>query len=326
MVVSTNVPDCIERVAQFVHEKQLIIPQSLVVIGLSGGPDSVFLLHALIALQPTYQHQLIAAHLNHEWRASAIDDERLCQKLCDSLDIPLISARASQLAYQPHKTGSKEDIGRQLRRFFFQDVMRTHNAQHIALAHHADDQLETFFIRLIRGAHIAGLASIRPVQQAYIRPLLFLHKHEILDYLHKHNIHYAIDPTNSCSDFLRNRIRADLIPTLTAIDQRAPHNIKKAIAHLQETDSFLNRLACTAFEKLCLEGGTTIDINTLFELDPTLQKLVIMRWLFHNKITHSPSSSTIEEIMRFFRHTQSAEHRIGSFYITKKKHHATIRL
>lgn len=317
--------DCIERVAQFVHEKKLITPKSRVIIGLSGGPDSVFLLHALIALQPTYQLQLIAAHLNHEWRTSAIDDERFCQKLCESLDIPLVTARASQLACQPRKTGSKEDIGRQLRRFFFQDVMHTHNAQHIALAHHADDQLETFFIRLIRGAHIAGLASIRPVQQAYIRPLLFLHKHEILDYLHKHDIHYAIDPTNTCADFLRNRIRAELIPTLTTIDQRATHNIKKAIAHLQETDAFLNEASQQTFEKLCVGDGTTIDINKLFELDPTLQKLVITRWLFHNKITHAPSSSTIEEIMRFFHHTKSAEHHIGSFCITKKKHHAIIR-
>ena len=198
----------------------LLTPNTTIIVGFSGGPDSVCLLHLLSLLQEKMNLKLIAAHLDHSWRKESQDDALWCQQFCQKLGIEYASTTSTKLNFEPKYNGSKEDLGRKLRRHFFEYLAAKYNAQTIALAHHADDQIETFFIRLLRGSSIPGLSGMSMQDGLYFRPLLQFTKSDILMYLKKNKLNYLLDSTNSQKNFLSNRIRLDLLPILSTIDSR----------------------------------------------------------------------------------------------------------
>src|SRR5579859_1867935 len=135
------------QIHQFIKEHKLIPENRTIVLGLSGGPDSIFLLHVLADMHKHNHISLVAAHLDHEWRSNSHQDALFCKRTADALGIPYVQAKASELGLNIKKNGSQEEYGRKLRRAYLESVARGHNAQAIALAHHAQDQEETFFIR-----------------------------------------------------------------------------------------------------------------------------------------------------------------------------------
>src|SRR5438132_9177816 len=151
-----------EKIKNFIVQHHLIKSGNKIVIGLSGGPDSVFLLYFLASLQQKYNLSLIAAHLNHEWRKEADQEQQDCATLAQNLNIPFVTAKRSELSVPFKQNGSQEEYGRKMRRHFFEKVLHEHNADAIALAHHLQDQEETFFIRLIRGSSLTGLTAMKP--------------------------------------------------------------------------------------------------------------------------------------------------------------------
>ena len=141
---------------------ELIKNNQTILVALSGGPDSVCLLHQMHEIAPVYNLKLIAAHLNHEWRGKDSDqDEEFCKALCEKLQIPFFSKRLSQLSGLPAYNGSKENYARRARKLFLHEIAQQNSAYAIATAHHQDDHIETFFIRLIRGASLAGISGIK---------------------------------------------------------------------------------------------------------------------------------------------------------------------
>ena len=149
----------------------LIAESSKIILGLSGGPDSIYLLHKLASLRNTGTiKELIAAHLDHEWRQDSAKDVAFCKQACKSLNVPFVSKKLSELNLS--FKGSPEEIGRNARRYFLEQIRTKHNADLIALGHHLQDQEETFFIRLIRGTSLSGLCAMWPKKGFYIRPLL----------------------------------------------------------------------------------------------------------------------------------------------------------
>jgi tRNA(Ile)-lysidine synthase len=313
----------ITTINQFVTQHALVAPHQTIIVGFSGGPDSLFLLHYLRSIQASYHLTLIAAHLDHEWRADSVNDRLFCERYCKDNNIQLVSCGASSLAIDLPKTGSKEEMGRVLRRTFFQRVKKQFDADTIALAHHLDDQLETFFIRLLRGASITGLGSMRPRHGEYIRPLLCARKHAILNYLAQQNITYVIDPTNTSQNYLRNRVRHALVPALEQIDKRYFNSIVHVIAHVQDTDIFLQKLAhntlgaCTGIDK-------SLSLKKFLALDLFLQKQVLIQWLCAHQVIFVLSTRFIDEILRFFSNTKSTTHHFNTWAITKKYGFATI--
>src|SRR5579859_4278080 len=151
----------ISRILEFTKNNHLIPDNHKIVVGLSGGPDSIFLLHLLADIRTQKNITLIAAHLDHQWRSNSAEDVIFCKKACDDLGIPFVSAQASDLSVAIKPNGSKEEVGRKLRRAFLESVAQQHNAHAIALAHHLQDQEETFLIRLIRGTTLSGLIGMR---------------------------------------------------------------------------------------------------------------------------------------------------------------------
>lgn len=318
------------KITVWSEKHSLIKAKQTIIVGLSGGPDSVFLLHYLLSRKQELKLNLIAAHVNHEWRTCAADDENFCKTLCTQLDVAYISCKLNELKYIPTSTGSKEQDARNARRFFFEQIAQQNQTDVIALAHHKNDQEETFFIRLLRGATVTGLSCMWPQYGMYIRPLLNVTKSEILTWLIQHNINYVTDPTNASPDYLRNRIRNELMPLLTSIDQRANINISKSIEHIQQTERFLQKLTTQTFTALATydthKQHYIVDIPKLFAQDPFLQYRLLMHWLILEKMTLPTSSSFLDEVLRFLQQPGSKEHTIHhAWSIVKNKNKCYVK-
>ncbi|MCL4361087.1 tRNA lysidine(34) synthetase TilS [Candidatus Dependentiae bacterium] len=315
--------EAVNKVLKFIKDENLIEPESTIIIGLSGGPDSVFLLHVLKKIENPYKLKLIAAHLNHEWRKDAEQDVIFCKKLCKELEIDFVSAKASDLKLSKKYSGSKEDLGRQLRREFFEKLKKEYNADLIALGHHLDDQLETFFIRLIRGSSITGLAGIKVKKDFYVRPLLCLHKQEILDYLDKNKIKYVEDITNLSDQFLRNKIRKYVIPALKKCDERFEKKFLETLKNIAAADDLLERITLQEFKKI--EEDNKINLEKFNDLNNYLQDKILLLWLIKENVQFTQSTSFFKEIKKFLKQKGSKKHKLSEhWHISKQKNWAEI--
>jgi len=240
--------------------------------------------------------------------------------LCQTFNIPIIVAQASSLNTSIRFNGSKEEVGRKLRRFFFEQTLMQHNAHAIALAHHLNDQQETFFVRLLRGSSLNGLLCMSAWDGHYLRPLLDRTKDEILEFLHAHKITYLTDPTNISNAFLRNRIRQQVLPALKACDSRLDESFQSTLEQLKQEDEFLTRYTSTIFSTLFtkvqpLQG----DLKQFRAQDPVIQRRLLLQWLIAENIPFTPSTGLLEEILRFLLSEHGGNHHIGTTATICKK-------
>ena len=200
----------------------LIENNDTIVVGFSGGPDSVFLVEMLKKLQNFINFKIYLVHINHLLRGKdAVSDENFSFEYAkkNNLEIFIKRIPVKEIAKEVGKT--LEEVGREERYKFFSEIYKKVGANKIATAHNKDDQIETFLFRLIRGASLQGLEGIKIKNNNIIRPISEIYKKDILDYLNKNEIQYKIDKTNFENEFTRNSIRLDLIPF---IEER--YNIK----------------------------------------------------------------------------------------------------
>lgn len=299
---------------------QSIPSNATIIVGFSGGPDSVGLLHLFMQFKTTHNIQIVAAHLDHQWRAESAQDAIWCKQFCKQYNIPFISQASSELPYKPQHNGSKEETGRLLRRHFLEKIAQQHKAYAIALAHHQDDQIETFFIRLLRGSSIAGLTGMKAQDGLYLRPLLHSTKQDILNYLAHHQLPYLIDSSNESKAFLRNRIRHDLLGPMNNIDARWHTTIPACIKQLQLTNDFIEQQAAQAIENITIEHGTDrLNTQMFLQLHPVLQHQILMTLIIKHKYAITPSTNFFKEIIRFLQSNKHQQHNIHSSACIKKK-------
>ena len=205
-----------------------------VIVGVSGGPDSVALLRALFVLRHELGLSLHVAHFNHNWRKSAAMDERFVRRLAGRWGLPCACGRMPG-RFAPAAT-AREERGRAQRLQFFQRLAKKINARAIMLGHTQDDLVETVLMHILRGSGLQGMRGMLPrrrIQGAYlIRPLLGVRKKDILAYLERNGIRYRQDPTNRQDHFLRNRIRLELLPLL---EKRYNPGIRGTLANMADT-------------------------------------------------------------------------------------------
>lgn len=294
---------------------KLIPKNTTILIGFSGGPDSVYLLLELKKIQASHNLQLIALHLDHEWRTDSKQEATWCNSFCKKYNVPIITKKASELKSNHTYKGSKEEFARRLRQQFFKKVAQDYPKSLIALGHHQDDQLETFFIRLARGSSLSGITGIKSQQGNYIRPLLTTTKQEIINTLKQNNISYLQDPTNQELSFLRNRIRHLLIPQLTKIDTRLPKNIVATMQHLLEVDSFLQEITDKTIQELSITSQSNfLNISSFLKINTVLQQRIILQLLIAINAEFTPSKSLFAEIIRFLQHSSKKEHIMHKSY------------
>ena len=228
------------KVKDFINKYEMVNSQDRIVIGVSGGADSVCLLFALKSLMKELEITLFVAHVNHGLRGEyACRDERFVKALSKKLDLPCYIVRVDAGDVARKEKLSIEEAGRILRREYFQEVKEKTGSNKIALAHHINDNVETFVMNLARGSGLRGVAGIKPVNGDYIRPLLCLTRSEIEEELKEKGISFCIDETNADNRFMRNRIRNVIIPNLEKLNSKAVLHIDETINHLREVEEFM---------------------------------------------------------------------------------------
>ncbi len=227
-----------------------------VVVGLSGGADSVSLLDALASLRRRRGFRVIAAHLDHGLRAGSAADAAFCEELCRSLDVPIRAGKADVRARASRERGGIEQAGRRERYAFLRRVKDEEGAFAIAVAHTRDDQAETLLLRLLRGAGATGLAGMRPRTRDVLRPLLAVSRSEVLAHLRERGLGFRDDPSNADLVHRRNRVRHELIPYL---EERFNPKVRASLARtasvLAEEAAHIRREADTLLATISREEG-----------------------------------------------------------------------
>ena len=225
--------DTREKVFAYIREHRMLQAHDRVVAGVSGGADSVCLLFLLLEWQKICPIDIAVVHVNHGIRAEAGEDARYVEKLCEERKIPYFLTRADVRDRAGREKISEEEAGRRTRYEAFEQAAQDWGATKIAVAHNSNDRSETQLFHLFRGSGIRGLASILPVRDNIIRPILCLERWEIEDFLTQQGIFYCKDATNDEDDYTRNRIRHHILPY-------AEQNIARGcVTHMNQTAELL---------------------------------------------------------------------------------------
>lgn len=218
-----------------IDKYNLIEKDDNIVLGLSGGPDSMALLYVLLAFKKKIDFNLLIAHINHGVRgAEALKDEMFVKDISYSLDLPFFSTRVDMVALAKKEGISAEEAGRKLRYGFFREILKSKGTGKIAVAHNKKDQAETLLMRIMRGTGIDGLKGMEFQTDDIIRPILDVDRWEIEKYIEDENIDTVLDKTNLETIYTRNKVRLELIPY---IEENFNPNIIDTLFRLSENAS-----------------------------------------------------------------------------------------
>lgn len=287
------------KVRHFLKTDSGLKPGDRLLVAVSGGPDSVAMLHALWNLRGEHHLSLCVAHFHHGLRGDEADDDaRFCTELADSLGLLIKVGRGDVMAHRLQRRCSLEQAARELRYAFFAEAASELGADGVAVGHTADDQVETVLMHLLRGTGLRGLQGMLPRQQLQVkavqsfpegrsllvlRPLLNVSRDEIIAYCKDSGLVYRIDSSNIDLRFTRNRIRWELLPTL----ERHNPNLKETILRAAQTaaadyafiesqvDAIWSQVAATR------EEGIVYDLNKLASLPRALQSQLIREGFRH---------------------------------------------
>ena len=220
-MIKKNNHKLINAVSKTVSSYNMFQTGDRVLVALSGGPDSVALLHVLLGLSPFFFTEVGIAHLNHSLRQQDSDDDALFVKnMADELEVPCFIEKKDVKTYKKKQKLSLEEAARRVRYDFLLDVSNKNQFNKIATAHHADDNAELVLMYMLRGTGLSGLSGIPPVRNLpgnrvqIVRPFINVSKHEIIDFLSEKRLKYKIDKSNKDIKYLRNRVRLQLLPFL----------------------------------------------------------------------------------------------------------------
>jgi tRNA(Ile)-lysidine synthase len=276
-------PSLFEDVKSVIVRYGMLRKGDKVLVGLSGGPDSVTLLHILHRLKAEYELCLFAAHLDHKFRGRESREDRIfCEEMGAKMGVPVYAGEAD-VPNMVRNTGlSAEEAARRARYRFFQDTASREGIQVLAVGHNRDDQAETVLMRLIRGAGFSGLSAIRPVSSAgtlkVIRPLIESSRSEIEYFIKNRGIPFRKDSSNDKLIYTRNKLRHELIPY---IEKNFNPSVKEVLAGtaeiIREEDDFIKRYARRKFNAVVKDRNDflTVDLKRLKKEHIAIRKRII---------------------------------------------------
>ena len=231
----------LEKVKSYVDKWQMLQSEDCVITGVSGGADSVCLLFVLTKLQKEIGFRMVAVHVNHGLRGQEADeDEAYVRRLCEEHGILYESYFRNVELIAKNRKQSTEEAGREIRRACLEEALSKHEGTKIALAHHQDDNAETFLLNLARGTGLRGLGGIRPVKRNVIRPLLCVRRCDIEEYLKENNIMYRTDSTNQSDVYTRNRIRNHILPYMEEnLNVKTVDHMNETMDQLRQVEDYL---------------------------------------------------------------------------------------
>jgi len=274
----------IDKVRHTIKKYNMLQRHERVLVGLSGGTDSVVLLHALLMLKKEYSPDIYIAHLDHGFRGEeSAKDREFCKDLAEELGLEIACEEIDVPRIAREKGISPEEAARFERYAFFKRVAKTKSLKKIAVAHTRDDQAETVLMRIIRGAGMAGLAGISPLRDmkgvTIIRPLIEISRKDIEDFLKSNDLQFRHDSSNDKIIFTRNRVRHELIPYL---EEGFNPNVKEVLANTAENlrveNEFLEKFAKRKFKGVSKKNQPsqlTIDIKRFRKQPEAIKKRIL---------------------------------------------------
>ncbi len=264
--------------------KQNRIPsKSCIVIGVSGGPDSMALAHAFLSVKDEYAFTLVVAHVDHMFRGQeSLDDLEYVKKWCLLNNVVFEGERLNVNQFIVETGLSSQQAARECRYQFFDKMMMKYNANYLALGHHGEDQIETILMRLVRGSSTIGYAGIRERRPfstgEIIRPFLELRKHDLIYYCQDHQITPRQDPSNAKNVYTRNRFRHQVLPFVFEENPVAHKRFQMFSRQLLEDEHYLMELSVEALNTVIKnkqKQAVTINIELLLKMPISLQRRCI---------------------------------------------------
>lgn len=259
------------------------LPLRRIGVGFSGGVDSAVLLHVLNKLKTELNFELVALHFEHGVRGEqSIADMNFCVGECHKLGVEIICERAGLVGRETIADKSEQAL-RELRFAFFERAAVQNRLDFIALAHHSDDNAETFLLNLIRGSGTTGMSGIPEKRGIFVRPMLALSKSEIEHYAKENKIGYVVDSTNTNDKYARNFVRNRILPELEKLNPTAAEAINRASESIFEADKALQYIADLHFESFAKKksDGVTLDVCELLKLPCAVRKKVYFLAIQH---------------------------------------------
>ena len=273
-----------EQIQQYIIQHQLLSGEKPVVVGISGGADSVALLHILVSLG----YKCIAAHCNFNLRGDESSrDEQFTTDFTQRLQVPLCKISFETNKYAQENRLSVEMAARELRYRWFEELLNTYDADAVAVAHHRDDSVETLLINLTRGSGITGLTGIKPKNGNVVRPLLCVSREDIYAYIENNGLEYVTDSSNSSDIYTRNFIRLKVIPLLEEINPSVKASLARTANHLYDASLIYNHSIEEARRVIIQNNRLSISVLLSFPAPATILYEMLKPYGFSRTVCES---------------------------------------
>ena len=309
-----------KNVLNVIKKEKLIVNKDKIVLGVSGGPDSMAMLSVLYEIKKSkiIDFDLCVAHVNHGIRESAQIDEEYVKDFCKQRNISVYVLKTNVIDIAKKKKKGIEETGRKVRYNFFEEILKKTSSNKIAIAHNKKDNAETIIMNLFRGSGLSGLSGISIMSGNCIRPLLNENREDIEKYLKDKNIIPRIDETNFDNNYTRNKIRNVVLPY---IEENFNPNIIETLARLSliinEENEYLNKQTIKHYNEIKIEEKNCTIILKLKEfnlLDKVIQKRIILHAIFNLfGTTNNIEKIHIDDIIKL------CNNNIGNKYLTPNK-------
>lgn len=287
---------------------EYVSPKSSLILGVSGGADSVYLFERCLQMSKRVPFTMTVAHVNHGLRGKESDkDEIFVENLCKKNRVPFRAIHLDLKKKSSKKIARNlEEAGRDARYKFFESLRKRTGAEWVLTAHHLNDNIETMLFNLIRGAHFNGIKGMEVASSGrhLLRPLLGITKREILGYLKKHKIAHRHDESNDNTDFSRNWLRKNIIPLFPKLNPNFEQTFRETLHNLSQTTQYLEEQC----EKWIKKNGKkmAIDLDAFLAEHRAFQKHLLVHWYKTiHKSTKKLTNKHLEEILSVLRHRRA---------------------
>ena len=310
-----------QKVLETIKKFNLIKDGDKIVLGVSGGPDSISMLNILneIKHEQSIKFEIYVAHVNHLIRKEAIDDEKYVEDYCNKKDIECYIKRIDVEQIANNKKIGTEEAGRNARYDFFEEILQKTGSNKIAIAHNKNDKIETIIMHLLRGSGLSGLKGIEPIRDnKYIRPLIECERQEIEQYCEENELNPRIDKTNFENEYTRNKIRNIVIPY---IKQEFNPNILQTLSRLSdvatEESDYVDKQTQKIYQQILMERTNKQIVLNLKEFNKQEKviknRLILLATKQLMGSTQGIEKIHIEDIIKL------CSNNIGNKYLTPNK-------
>lgn len=300
-----------------IKQNNLIEKGDKIVIGVSGGPDSITLLSCLNKYKQNLECEIVVAHINHLIREDSTEDEEFVEKLCKEMNVKCYIKRENIIKLSETNKKGTEETGRKVRYDFFNEVLKKESANKIAIAHNMNDNAETVLLNLLRGSGLSGLEGIGAKEyNKYIRPLINCKREEIEKYCEKYELNPRIDYTNKENIYKRNKIRNELIPHLKEFNPNIIESLSRLSKIVKDENEYINLQVQNIYNKISNKGIGKIELQLkkFQELNKAIkQNLIIYTIVKLVGTARNIEKSNIDDIIKM------SEKNIGNKYMLINK-------